>query len=71
MSPRVLTHWAMMAAAFIASTALAAAAPAEKPAKAPALVAEIKVLPDKAPDCSSLKSLVASITRTARSRKSS
>jgi hypothetical protein len=44
-----------MAAALIATAAPAAASPAQ--------VAAIKVLPDKAPDCSSLKSIVQSITR--------
>ena len=34
---------------------------------APALVSRIKVLPDKAPDCSSLKAIVASVTRDCRS----
>ncbi len=63
MSPRKMTCWAVMAAALSATTAMAAAPRAEKTATAPALVAEIKVLPDKAPDCSSLKSIVASITR--------
>ena len=63
MSARMMTHWALMAAAFSATAALAAAAPAEKTAQAPGLVAKIKVLPDKAPDCSSLKSIVESITR--------
>jgi len=54
-----------MAASFLATSPMASAAPAaEKPAaKAPGLVARIKVLPDRAPDCSSLKSIVASITR--------
>ena len=64
MSPRTMTCWAAMALALSATTALAAAPQAaEKAAKAPGLVAEIKVLPDKAPDCSSLKSIVESITR--------
>src|ERR1700761_1164062 len=31
--------------------------------KAPALVSQIKVQPDKAPDCTSLKSIVESVTR--------
>jgi hypothetical protein len=53
-----------MAAVLSATTALTAAPQAaEKTAKALGLVAEIKVLPDKAPDCSSLKSIVESITR--------
>ncbi len=48
-----------------ATTAMAAANPADEKtaAKAPGLVSQIKVLPDKAPDCSSLKSMVDSITR--------
>ena len=42
-----------------------AAAPAAEPAPeaAPAAVHRIKVLPDKAPDCSSLKSIVGGVTR--------
>ncbi len=64
MSPQTMTYRAVMAAVFSATTALAAAPQAaEKTAKVPGLVAEIKVLPDKAPDCSSLKSIVESITR--------
>ena len=56
--------WAALAALQIATTmAAATAADQEAAAKAPALVAQIKVLPDKAPDCSSLQSIVASITR--------
>jgi len=45
--------------------ALTAAAPTAEPAPeaAPATVHGIKVLPDKAPDCSSLKSIVESVTR--------
>jgi hypothetical protein len=42
--------------------ALVAAAPAAEPTP-PATVHAIKVLPDKAPDCSSLKSIVESVTR--------
>jgi hypothetical protein len=54
-----------MAAAFVATTAMAglSLAAERSAAKAPGLVAEIKVQPDKAPDCSSLKSIVESITR--------
>ena len=37
--------------------------PDDKTAKAPGLVSQIKVLPDQAPDCSSLRSIVATITR--------
>ncbi len=66
MSPRTMTHWAVMAAVFSATTAMAAAAPAATTAKAPGLVAAIKVLPDKAPDCSSLKSIVESITQACK-----
>ena len=46
--------------------ALATAAPAAEPAPEaapPATVHGVKVLPDKAPDCSSLKSIVESVTR--------
>jgi len=54
-------------AALSATRAMAAASPAdEKIAKAPGLVRRIKVLPDKAPDCSSLKAIVESITRDCR-----
>jgi len=63
MSPRTITCWAIMAAALSATAMAAAPATTERAAKAPGLVAEIKVLPDKAPDCSSLKSIVESITR--------
>ena len=42
---------------------LAAAADAIEPVKVPGLVRGIKVLPDKAPDCTSLKSIVESVTR--------
>jgi hypothetical protein len=54
-----------MVAAFIATSAMAAVTSLAETAaaKAPGLVAQIKVLPDKAPDCSSLKSIVESITR--------
>jgi len=59
-----MTYWAVMAASFLAASAMATAFPAdEKPAKAPGIVARIKVLPDRAPDCSSLKLIVESITR--------
>ncbi|MCY2990467.1 MAG: hypothetical protein NTY19_21705 [Planctomycetota bacterium] len=37
--------------------------PDDRTGKAPGLVAQIKVLPDQAPDCSSLRSIVATITR--------
>ena len=55
--------WAVVAAAFSATAALAAAPDRRKGRQGPGLVAAIKVLPDKAPDCSSLKSIVESITR--------
>ena len=57
--------WAAIAAVLGATMAMAAADPAGErtAAKAPGLVSQIKVLPDKAPDCSSLKSIVESITR--------
>ncbi|NQU22652.1 MAG: hypothetical protein HQ567_15355, partial [Candidatus Nealsonbacteria bacterium] len=59
-----MTCWAVMAAALGATTAIPAVhAAQQKAAKAPGLVSQIKVLPDKAPDCSSLKSMVESITR--------
>ena len=58
---------AALPAALILTGALAAPSPsADKPAPAPGLVAQIKVLPDKAPDCSSLKSIVETITRDCR-----
>ncbi len=65
MSRRTMRCWAVVAAALIATTAMATVSPAaeETAAKAPGVVAQIKVLPDKAPDCSSLKSIVESITR--------
>jgi hypothetical protein len=65
MSCRTMRCWAVVAAALIVTTARAAVSPAAEKTtgKAPGLVAQIKVLPDKAPDCSSLKSIVESITR--------
>jgi len=47
------------------SSGVAAAAPkpATKPAPLPGFVRQIKVVADKAPDCSSLKSIVATVTR--------
>lgn len=64
MPSQMMRCWAAIAAALVATTAMAAVAPAaETTAKAPGLVSQIKVLPDKAPDCSSLKSIVESITR--------
>ena len=65
MSRRMTTRWAAMAIAFTATAALAAASLAAEKA-APGLVSQIKVLPDKAPDCSSLKSIVESITRQSK-----
>jgi len=64
MSARIEMRLVVLAA-LSAMTAIAAANPAveETAAKAPGLVARIKVLPNKAPDCSSLKSMVDSITR--------
>ncbi len=63
MSRRIITPWAAMAA-FLAATAVAAApAVTQTSPQAPGLVAAIKVVPDKAPDCTSLKSIVDSITR--------
>ena len=57
-----------MALALAAWMAPAAAEPPSTPvARPPGLVSRIKVLPDKAPDCSSLKALVASVTRDCRS----
>ena len=47
--------------ALVASILMVAAGQAAT-AQAPALVTQIKVLPDKAPDCSSLKAIVESIT---------
>ncbi len=61
MSPQI-TRWAAMAAV-LSGIAFVAAPAAASAAKARGLVAAIKILPDKAPDCSSLKSIVASITR--------
>ncbi len=67
MSPRTMRCWAVAATALIATAAMVAASSAEETAaKVPALVTQIKVLPDKAPDCSSLKSIVESITRECR-----
>jgi len=57
MSPRsTMTFLTVMVAALVATTVLPAARAAEEQAaaKAPGLVSQIKVLPDKAPDCSSL-----------------
>ena len=45
----------------------AAGPPVETAARPPGLVSRIKVLPDKAPDCSSLKAIVESVTRGFRS----
>lgn len=56
MSPRTMTCWALMALTLKVTAAVSAA-------EAPGLVTQIKVMPDKAPDCSSLKSIVTSITR--------
>ncbi len=51
------------AALFVTSAMAAPNQPDDKTAKAPGLVSQIKVLPDQAPDCSSLRSIVATITR--------
>lgn len=54
----------VLAALIAAATMVAVSATDARAAdKAPGLVSQIKVLPDKAPDCSSLKSIVESITR--------
>src|SRR5512136_549451 len=51
----------------LASTAAYANAQlASSPARPPALVPQIKVLPDQAPDCTSLKSIAESVTRGCR-----
>ena len=60
------TSWTLVFAILIAATFPPAAGAAEENLKAPGLVAKIKVLPDKAPDCSSLKAIVESITRNCR-----
>lgn len=59
--------WAVLATLIATATAAATAATNSADekiaAKTPGLVSQIKVLPDKAPDCANLKTIVESITR--------
>lgn len=67
MSVTRATGWLVLAALSATSAMAAGSSAAEQTAaRCAGLVSQIKVLPDKAPDCSNLKAIVASITRDCR-----
>jgi hypothetical protein len=53
----------MFPGVLLATLAACVSCPAAGPAGPPALVRQVKVQPDKAPDCTSLKSIADSVTR--------